>query len=758
MKLRALTVVLFCSLPLSTLLAQSAPAVTDSAYLTVERIYASREFSPQSFGPVRWLDDKSYVTLESPGEEKKGRDIVRYDAETGKRDVLVPASSLVPAGDSIPLNVESYAFSKDRGKVLIFTKSERVWRDNTRGDYWVLERAGGKLTKLGGPDAKPSTLMFAKFSPDGRKVGYVREYNIWVEDLASGAIRPITTDGKRDLVNGTFDWVYEEELGLQDGWRWSPDGSRIAYWQLTVDRVRDFYLVNTTDSLYSFVVPVQYPKVGEPNSAARVGVVADSTGATTTWLDIPGDPRNNYLARIEWAPSGRGLVVQQLNRKQNTLILYGANAARGTVRPILTDQDRAWLDVVDEFHWLAKGERFLWLSERDGWRRLYVHHLDGRRPTEITTGEFDVISVTGLDEEGGWVYYIASPSNPAQRYLYRARLDGGSRPERLSPTDNAGSHGYNPSPSVRYAFHTFSSFGVPPVSDLVRLPDHKRVRVVAENKGLRTALEKVARGPSEFTRLDVGNGLTLNAWLMKPPGFDPSKKYPVLFFVYGGPGSQTVLDSWGGSQYLWHTLLTQHGVIVASVDNRGTGSRGVDFKKAVYGRLGVIETEDQAAAAKAVAKLPYVDPDRIGIWGWSYGGFMSLNALFRHPEVYRMGMAVAPVTHWKYYDNIYTERYNGLITENEAGYDAGSPLTVADSLRGKLLVVHGTGDDNVHYQNTEALVNKLVTGKKQFELMAYPNRTHGISGGTTTVHLRTLLTNFALRELGADQEGTPPLP
>ena len=758
MKPRALSLAFLCSLPLSTLLAQSGPAVTDSAYLTVERIYASREFSSQNFGPVRWLDDKSYVTLESPGEGKKGRDIVRYDAETGKRDVMVPASSLVPAGDSVPLNVESYAFSTDRGKVLIFTNSERVWRDNTRGDYWVLERAGGKLTKLGGPDAKPSTLMFAKFSPDGRKVGYVREYNIWVEDLASGAIHPVTTDGKRDLINGTFDWVYEEELGLQDGWRWSPDGSRIAYWQLTVDRVRDFYMVNTTDSLYSFVVPVQYPKVGEPNSAARVGVVADSAGATTTWLDIPGDPRNNYLARIEWAPAGRGLVVQQLNRKQNTLILYGANAARGTVRPILTDQDRAWLDVVDEFHWLSKGERFLWLSERDGWRHLYVHHLDGRRPTEVTPGEFDVISVAGVDEEGGWVYYTASPSNPAQRYLYRARLDGGSRPERLSPTDNAGTHGYNPSPSVRYAFHTFSSFGVPPVSDLVRLPDHKRVRMVAENKGLRTALEKVARGPSEFMRLDVGNGLSLNAWLMKPPGFDPSKKYPVLFFVYGGPGSQTVLDSWGGSQYLWHTLLTQHGVIVASVDNRGTGSRGVDFKKAVYGRLGVIETEDQAAAAQAVAKLPYVDPDRIGIWGWSYGGFMSLNALFRHPEVYRMGMAVAPVTHWKYYDNIYTERYNGLITENEAGYDAGSPLTVADSLRGRLLVVHGTGDDNVHYQNTEALVNKLVAGKKQFELMAYPNRTHGIFGGTTTVHLRTLLTNFALRELGAEQEGTPPLP
>jgi dipeptidyl-peptidase-4 len=396
------------------------------------------------------------------------------------------------------------------------------------------------------------------------------------------------------------------------------------------------------------------------------------------------------------------------------------------------------------------------VSERTGWEHVYVERLDGGRPVAVTKGDFDVVSVARVDEKSGWLYYIASPDDPSQRYLWRARLDGSGRPERLSPSSQPGTHSYSIAPGARYAVHTWSRFGVPPVVDLVRLPDHRVVRTLAENAELHAAVGKLARGPSEFVKLDVGEGLTLNAVLMKPPDFDPARKYPVLFFVYGGPGSQTVLDTWGGPTYLWHTLLTQHGVIVASVDNRGTGNRGAEFKKVVYGRLGVVETEDQAAAARTVGRLSYVDSTRIGIWGWSYGGFMTLNALFRYPGVYRMGMAVAPVTHWKYYDNIYTERYNGLISENQAGYDAGSPLTYADSLRGKLLLVHGTGDDNVHYQNSESLINRLVQAKKQFDLMSYPNRNHGIFGGNTTVHLRTLLTEFALRELEAAEP--PPLP
>jgi len=736
--------------------AAAQTAATDSSRLTVERIFASRDFAPDRGAQLRWLDGRSYAMPDSAADGK-GRDLVRVDAESGRKEVLVRAAQLVAPGDTAPLPIEDYAWSEDLGKLLVYTNSQPVWRANTRGDYWVLDRKTGTLRKLGGPDAKPSTLMFAKFSPDGSKVGYVREYNLWVEDLATGAIKQLTTDGRRDLINGTFDWVYEEELDLRDGWRWSPDGTRIAYWQLTVDSTRDFLLVNNTDSLYSYAVPVQYPKVGEPNSAARVGVVADS-GGVTTWLDLPGDPRNHYPARVWWSPDGRGLVVQQLNRKQNTMILFAASAARGTVRPIHTEQDRAWLFVVDDFTWLDRGRRYTWVSERTGWEHVYVQRLDGGRPVAVTKGEFDVVSVAQVDDQGGWLYYIASPSDPTQRYLWRARLDGSGRPERLSPADQPGTHGYSIAPGARFAVHTWSRFGVPPVTELVRLPDHKVVRTLAGNAKLHAAVAALDRGPSEFVQLDVGAGRMLNAWLMKPPGFDPARKYPVLFFVYGGPGSNTVVDSWGGSQYLWHALLAQHGVIVASVDNRGTGNRGAEFKKVVYGRMGVIETEDQAAAARVVGRLPYVDSTRMGMWGWSYGGFMTLNALFRFPDVYRMGMAVAPVTHWKYYDNIYTERYNGLISENQAGYDAGSPLTYADSLRGRLLLVHGTGDDNVHYQNSEALINRLVQAKKQFTLMSYPNRNHGIFGGNTTVHLRTLLTDFALRELGAESAEPRPLP
>ncbi|HJS47421.1 MAG TPA: S9 family peptidase [Gemmatimonadales bacterium] len=757
MKLRSLPALLtglVLAAPVAPAAAQSA--VTDSSRLTVERIYASRDFAGDALGPIRWLDGDSYLILVRP-DSGGGRDVVRVDAETGRREVLIRAAQLTAPGDTAPMAIEDIAWTPDFGKFLVYTNSQPVWRQNTRGDYWVFDRGAGTLNKLGGPDAKPSTLMFAKFAPGGAKVGYVREYNLWVEDLATGALLQLTTDGRRDLINGTFDWVYEEELDLRDGWRWSPDGSHVAFWQLTVDSTRDFDLINNTDSLYSFIIPVQYPKVGEPNSAARVGVVAD-TGGAATWLDLPGDPRNHYPARIWWSGDGRGLVVQQLNRKQNTMILFAASAARGAVRPIHNEQDRAWLEVVDDFEWLDNGRRFLWVSERTGWEHVYVERLDGGRPVAVTRGEFDVVSVAEVDAKGGWLYYIASPTDPTQRYLWRARLDGSGRPERLSPAGQSGTHAYNIAPGARYAVHTWSSFGVPPVTELVRLPDHKVVRPLAENAKLHAAVGRLARGPSEFVRLDVGGGISLNAVLMKPPGFDPARKYPVLFYVYGGPGSSTVQDAWGGSTWLWHALLAQHGVIVASVDNRGTGNRGAEFKKVVYGRLGVIETEDQAAAARVVGRLPGVDSGRMGIWGWSYGGFMTLNALFRHPDVYRMGMAVAPVTHWKYYDNIYTERYNGLITENQAGYDAGSPLTYADSLRGKLLLVHGTGDDNVHYQNSEALINRLVQAKKQFELMSYPNRNHGIFGGNTTVHLRTLLTEFALRELGAGGDEPPPLP
>ncbi|HXG43595.1 MAG TPA: S9 family peptidase [Gemmatimonadales bacterium] len=722
-------------------------AQQDSTLLSVRRIFGSADFRPDQFGPARWLaGGTAYTTLE-PAESGKGQDIVRYDAATGARSILVPAAQLQPRGDTIPLDIEDYDWSADERQLLIFTNTERVWRANTRGDYWVLDRATGRLRKLGGPAARPSTLMFAKFSPDGRRVGYVREHNLYVEDVLTGRIVQLTRDGSRTVINGTFDWVYEEEFGLRDGWRWSPDGRTIAFWQLVADSVRDFPLVNNTDSLYAFVVPVQYPKAGESNSAARLALVP-SDGGRVRWLALAGDPRNNYPARMEWAAGSDEVIVQYLNRLQNTNRVLLGDRRTGQVREILVDRDSAYVEVVDDWPFLDGGRSFLWVSERDGWNHVYRVSRDGRTMTPLTPGAFDVFGVAAVDTAGGWLYYIASPENPTQRYLWRVRLDGTGRPERVTPAGAPGVHAYNISPNGAFAIHTWSSFGTPPTTELIRLPAHEPLRTLVANTRLKERVAALRRGPAEFFPVDLGNGLTLNGWMMKPPDFNPARRYPILFTVYGGPNSQTVLDAWGGANYLWHLMLTQKGYLVASVDNRGTGGRGRDFRKITYRRLGVIETEDQAAAARAMARWPFVDSSRVGIWGWSYGGFMSLNCLFRAPDVYRMAIAVAPVTHWKYYDNIYTERYNGLPKDNQAGYDEGSPLTHVNGLRGRLLLVHGTGDDNVHYQNTEVLINALVAANKQFTLMSYPNRNHGIFGGNTTIHLRELLTQFVDETLG----------
>ncbi len=744
LRLKAGMVFVLLALSVASVLPAQHP---DSSLLNVERIYGNTtEFTPERFGPARWLEDgKAYTTLER-ATVGRGRDIVRYETETGARSILVSAQALTPPGDSAAITIEDYAWSSDGSKLLVFTNSQPVWRENNRGDYWVLNRTTNALRRLGGAEAKASTLLFAKFSPDGGRVGYVRENDIYVEDLTSGAITRLTRDGSRTLINGTFDWVYEEELGLRDGWRWSPDGTRIAFWQLNADQVRDFSLINTSDSLYSRVIPIQYPKAGEANSAARIGVVPAAGGATR-WLEFEGDPRENYLARMSWAASNNELMIQRLNRLQNTLDLYLADATTGALRKILTDRDSTWVEVVDDQDvvWLQGGKAFTWVSERDGWNHIYTVSRDGRDVRLLTPGAYDVGGLSAVDEKAGYVYYITSPDTPTQRYLYRSRIDGKGKPERVTPASMTGTNGYQISPDKGWAWHSASSFGVPPTIELVRLPTHQSVRTVIRNEQLKARLDRLRKAKSEFVQVDIGGGVSLNAWVMKPHNFDPARKYPVLFFVYGGPGSQTVVDSWGSRDYLWHTMLTQQGFVVASVDNRGTGWRGAAFKKLTYGKLGVIESEDQAAAAKAFAKWSWVDPDRIGIWGWSYGGFMSLNTIFRTPDVYRAAISVAPVTHWQYYDNIYTERYMGLPKDNKAGYDAGSPLSYVDNLRGDLLVVHGSGDDNVHYQNTEVLVNRLVAANKPFRMMEYPNRNHGIAGGNTRRHLYELMTQF-LRE------------
>jgi len=731
----------------------------DSGAVSFDRIFDTRDFAPERFGPARWLSDgKRYATLEASATVEGGRDLVAYDAETGARDVLVSADRLVPAGDSVPLEVEDYDWSADGRALLVFTNSQRVWRQNTRGDYWTLDRTGGTLRKLGG-EAPPSTLMFATFSPDGRRVAYVRERNLYVESLDDGRITQLTSDGSTTIINGTFDWVYEEELSLRNGFRWSPDGRRIAYWQLDVEGVRDFNLINDTDSLYSFVIPVQYPKVGTTNSAARVGIVG-AEGGPTRWLDVPGDPRNNYIARMDWAGSSDEVVLQHLNRPQNTNDVILGDAATGGVRTVLTERDSAWVEVVNDLRWIEGGKRFTWVSERDGWRHLYAVSRNGKTQRLLTPAPFDLTNpnsafgeplIIGIDAGGKWIYYTASPDNPTQLYLYRSRLDGRGRPERLTPADQPGTHLYQIAPGGRWAFHTYSSFGTPPVTDLVKLPGHQVVRTLRANEALRRVVAGLRRAPVEFFRVDAGDGVELDGWVMKPADFDPRRKYPVLFHVYGEPASQTVLDRWDGLGYLWHLMLTQQGYIVASLDNRGTPApRGRAWRKAVYRQIGVLASAEQAAAARAIGRRPYVDSTRIGVWGWSGGGSMTLNLLFRSPDLYRMGMSVAPVTDLRYYDTIYQERYMSLPENNPEGYRLGSPLTFADQLKGDLLVVHGSGDDNVHYQNTERLANALVAAGKPFSLMAYPNRSHCICEGRgTTRHVYETLTRYLHQHLPA---------
>jgi dipeptidyl-peptidase 4 len=720
----------------------------DSTILTVDRIFGSREFASTRAAQTRWIDNGAgYTALEPSDSANGGMDIVRYETETGKRGVLVAASKLIPPGAKAPLAIEDYDWSVDRSRLMVFTNSARVWRTNTRGDYWVLDLHTGILRRLGG-NVRASTTMFAKFSPDGTRAAYVRDNNLYVEDLATGAIVPLTSDGSRTVINGTFDWVYEEEFSIRDGFCWSPDGNAIAYWQLDASGVRDFLMINTTDSLYSHVIPVQYPKVGETLSACRVGVV-QAKGGPTIWMRVDGDPRNNYIPRMAWAANSGEIVFQHLNRLQNSMKVMLGDVQTGIVRTVLTDTDSAWVEVVDDLKWFDAGKRFTWVNESDGWNHVWMVERDGSKRRLVTAGAFDVVKILSIDEKSGWLSFIASPENAAQRYLYRTRLDGKGKPVRLSPMAQQGTHTYDIAPGTAYAFHSYSSFNRPPITELIRLPGHEVVRTLVDNRKLMAKLQTLKKGATEFFRVDIGNGVVLDGWRMMPVDFDSTKRYPVLVNVYGEPAGQTVVDRWGGSGSLWHLMLTQKGYVVLSVDNRGTPApRGREWRKVVYKKVGILPSIEQAAAIREIRRWPWVDSTRIGVWGWSGGGSMTLNLMFRYPELYQTGMSIAPVSDQHLYDAVYQERYMGLPAMNDEPFKEGSPVTYAAGLKGNLLIVHGTGDDNVHYQNTERVINALIAANKQFTMMAYPNRSHGIfEGRGTTLHLYTLLTRYLTQNL-----------
>jgi dipeptidyl-peptidase-4 len=739
---------------LAGLLIASAPAQAQPAspaqalYEQIDRIFQKREYEAPRFGPARWLPGGSaYAIVEAVASPSKGREIVRYDAATGARSILVGASLLTPQGADAPLDVNDYAWSQDGARLLVFTNTRKVWRDNTRGDYWVLTLQGGSLRKLGG-DAPEASLMFAKFSPDGTRVAFVRGNNIYVERLEDGRITPLTSDGSETTINGTSDWVYEEELGVRDAFRWSPDGRNIAYWQFDSTGVGLFSLINTTDTTYPAVTRIPYPKAGTTNSAARIGVVSDA-GGETRWIKTPGDPRNSYLARMEWVDN-TSVAIQQLNRLQNQNDFLIGDVVSGQTRRVFRDESKTWVDLVADVKWVDSGKSFLWVSERDGWRHAYRVPRAGGEPVLLTRFDADVISIAGFDEAFGWLYFIASPKDATQQYLFRAKLDGTGVPERVTPMDEPGTHSYNMAPGGRLAFHTWSRHDQPPSLDVVSLPQHGSLRPLTDISALRALVKPLVTPPVEFFSVDIGSGVSLDAWMLKPGNFDATKRYPVIVHVYGEPASQTVTDRWGGGRMLFHRALAEAGYLVVSFDNRGTPApRGAAWRKSVYGTVGDLSSKDQAAAVRALAATrPYVDASRVGVWGWSGGGSNTLNAMFRFPDVFRVGVSVAPVPDQRLYDTIYQERYMGLPQDNVEGYRIGSPINFADGLKGNLLIVHGSGDDNVHYQGTERLINRLIELGKPFDTMVYPNRTHSISEGTgTTPHVYRLIARYFLEHL-----------
>lgn len=709
--------------------------------LTLEDIYVKGTFRARGVPQPTWMEDgRSYSALTEKG-------LVRVDAATLAETVIVPQAAFVPEGAARPLRVEDYTWSEDKTKLVIYTNSRRVWRRNTRGDYWLLDVAAGTVRQLG-KGLEPSRMMYGKLSPAGDRFAYVYYNNLYVEDVATGERRQLTVDGGDVMVNGNFDWVYEEELSCYDGWRWSPDGRKIAYWHSDTGGTGTFLMIDNIDSLYSFTIPLPYPKAGTTNSAVKVGVV-DVETARTGWFPVPGDPRENYIARMEFVPGTDEVMIQQLNRLQNTNTVYYGNVNTLELTPFYEDHDEAFLNVHDNIAWLDGNKYFTWTSEKDGWRHLYRVTRDGKKETLVTKGDFDVINVLRIDPKGGYVYYMASPESAVEQYLYRSRLDGKGAAERVTPRGFTGTYSYNISPGAKYALCSFSNHETPRVYEMVSLPDHKTVRRLEDNAALKAVYDSYGFRTREYFQVDIGEAV-LDGWMIKPRDFDPSKKYPVIFHIYGEPASSTVQDSWSGDY--WNQLLAQQGYIVASIDPRGTNNpKGREWRKCIYGKVGILAMADHAKAVRLAEEMfPFMDPERVGVWGWSGGGSSTAHLMFEHPDIYSVGIAVAGVYSQRLYDSIYQERYMGLPSTNPDGYREGSPITHAAGLRGDLLLIHGTGDDNVHYQSLEMLVNELVKQGKMFSMMSYPMRTHGISEReNTTMHLYRTMLKYWLEHLPA---------
>ena len=687
---------------------------------------------------INWMaDGTGYYEFKSAG-------IVKVDVKTEAETIVVPKENITPAGSNMPLKVQSFYYSADKAKILLFANTKKVWRYNTRGDYWVLNTATNKLTQLGRGLA-PQSLMFAKFSPDSKYVAYVSENNIFSEDVVTGQIKKLTQDGTRKLINGTFDWVYEEEFNCRDGFRWSPDSKQIAYWQIDARKIRDYYMINNTDSVYSRIIPVEYPKVGESPSPAFINVV-NLSGGQIRRMNIMGDPQQHYITRMEWSGANE-LIVQQLDRKQQESKLIYCKVSDGSTATFWAENDDAWVDLNTDnpvgWNWINGGKEFLWVSEKDGWRHIYKISRDGKTVTLLTKGNYDIGTLKAIDELNNYIYFTASPTNATQLYLYRVRINlSKDEPELVSNIKQRGTHDYDIAPNAKYALHSFSNYNTFPVDEWVTLPDNKPLSAA---KSIANNLKTDPKKNVEYVQITTPDNVVLDAWINKPANFDPNKKYPVVFYVYGEPAAATVGDRYGThSNFLYRGDMSTDGYVQVAVDNRGTPSlKGARWRKSIYRKIGTLNIADMAAGAKKILERPYMDKSRVAVWGWSGGGSSTLNLLFNYPEIFKTGVSIAAVGNQLNYDNIYQERYMGLPQENMEDFVKGSPINNVKGLQGRLLYIHGTGDDNVHYDNAEMLLNELIKNNKQFEFMAYPNRSHSINEGAgTREHLSTLYTNF----------------
>ena len=705
----------------------------DNSQITLEKIWKEYNYYPKYVSGLSSMKDGlHYTTLDRSAD---GLSIVKYEYSSGNAvSTLIAAASLLY--EDMVLKIDDYSFSADEKKMLIATDQESIYRHSTKANYFIFDLESKKLQKL----ADGEKQMYATFSPAADKVAFVRDNNLFYVDLKNMQETAITKDGEKNkIINGASDWVYEEELVLVKAFEWSNDGSQIAYYKFDESNVKQYNMA-IYGSLYPTDYEFKYPKAGEENSKVSIHVYHLNNQKT---VNIELTKKYEYVTAIQWTKSDNQLALLCSNRHQNELDINVANTETGKTKTIFTETSDTYIEMPYFIQFLDDKKSYVVLSERDGYNHIYQQFINGSKINQITKGKFDVTELYGIDEKNNKIYFQSAEVSPMERHVYSIGLNGKGKSKL---TKKSGTNDAAFSQSYAY-FINYNSDANHPYYITLNNSNGSEKRVLEDNKSLNDKLNKLAISPKEFFSFKTSQGVELNAWMIKPPNFDASKKYPVFLTIYGGPGSQTVTDSWGSQNYLWHQMLAQQGYIIVSVDNRGTGARGAEFKKCTYKQMGKLETEDQIEAAKYFASLPYVDGKRIGVQGWSYGGFMSSLCLLKGAEQFKIAIAVAPVTNWRFYDSIYTERYMQTPQENEDGYDLNSPINHVGKLEGNYLLIHGTADDNVHFQNTAEMITALVAADKQFDMFAYPDKNHGIYGGNTRFHLYTKMTNFIKENL-----------